>query len=63
MATPYCKSPCPRGHEIYNFDRDFLGNYHYILSLSDLCLGVKKKPNGKKPSQSTVESIYGYIYS
>ena len=29
-------------HEIYNFGRPFLGHDYYILSLSDLCLGVKK---------------------
>ena len=43
MATPYNKNPCPRGHESYNFVRPFLGHHHYILSLSDLCLGVSKK--------------------
>ena len=37
------QEPLPRGNEIYNFDRPFLGHHHYILSLSDLCLGVKKK--------------------
>ena len=41
MATPQHKSPCPGGHEIYNFVRTFLGYHYYILSLSDLCLGVK----------------------
>ena len=42
-ATPYRKNPCPRNHERYNFCKHFLGHDHYILSLSDLCLGVKKK--------------------
>ena len=42
-ATPLHKNPCPRGHEIYNFGRPFLGYHYYILSLSDLCLGVEKK--------------------
>ena len=33
----------PRGHEINNFGRPFLGHhYYYILSLSDLCSGVEK---------------------
>ena len=26
-----------------NFGRHFLGHHYYILSLSDQCLGVKKK--------------------
>ena len=26
------KNPCPRGHDIYNFDRTFLGN-HYLIHL------------------------------
>ena len=43
MATLYRKNPCPGGHESYNFGRPFLGHHHYIYSLSDLCLGVKKK--------------------
>ena len=42
-ATPYHKNRCPRGHEIYNFGRPFLGYYYYILSLPDLCLEVEKK--------------------
>ena len=43
MATPLHKNPCPRGHEIYNFGRPFLGHHYYILGLSDQCLGVEKK--------------------
>ena len=43
MATPQHKNPCPGGHEIYNFGGPFLGNHYYILSLSNLCLGVEKK--------------------
>ena len=42
MVTPKHKNPCPVGHEIYNFSRPFLGHHYNILSLSDLCLGVKK---------------------
>ena len=42
MATPLHQNPCPRGYEIYNFGRLFLGHHHYILSLSDLSLGVEK---------------------
>ena len=37
------QEPCPGGHEIYNFGRPFLCHHNYILSLSDLCLGVEKK--------------------
>ena len=45
---PSQKNPCPRGHEIYNFGRTFLGHYYYIIiiyifSLPDLCLRVEKK--------------------
>ena len=43
MATPQRKNPCPWGHEINNFGRPFLGHHYYILSMSDLCLGVEKK--------------------
>ena len=42
MATPQHKNPCPRSHQIYNFGKLFLGHHYYILSLSDLCLGVEK---------------------
>ena len=30
------------GHEIYNFDRSFLGHHYYIFHLSDLCLGEEE---------------------
>ena len=44
MAIPILKEPLPRGcHKIYNFVRPFLGHHYYILSLSDLCIGGKKK--------------------
>ena len=37
------KNSCPKGQEIYNFGRPFHCHHSYILSLSDLCLGVEKK--------------------
>ena len=45
MARSQHKNPCPVGHEIYNFDRPFFGHhyYRYILSLSDLCMGIEQK--------------------
>ena len=43
MTTPHHRNPCPRGHEIYNFDRGFLAHYYYIFSLSARCTGVEKK--------------------
>ena len=43
MITPLHKNPCPRGHDIYNFGRPFLGHHYYIHGLSDLCLGVDKQ--------------------
>ena len=43
MAMPQHKNPYPRGHEIYNFGRPFLGHHYYIHGLSDVCLGVEKK--------------------
>ena len=43
MAMPERKNPCPGGHESYNFGRLFLGHHYFILSVSDLCLGVEKK--------------------
>ena len=45
---PLQKNPCPVGHEIYKFDRPLLGHHYYMLSLSDLCLGVEKKNFFKK---------------
>ena len=41
IATPYHQNPYPRGHDIYNFSRPFLGHNYYKLSLSDQCLGVE----------------------
>ena len=44
MAMPQHKIPCPVGHEIYIVGRPFFRHHcNYILSLSDLCLGVEKK--------------------
>ena len=37
------KNPCPRCIEIYNFGRTFLVQHNYILSLSNLCLIVKRR--------------------
>ena len=37
------KKPCPRGHEIYTFDRHFLGQHYNIFSLSDICLWIREK--------------------
>ena len=42
MSTPQQKNPCPWGHDIYNFDRPFLGHHYCILSLSDICMGVEQ---------------------
>ena len=54
MATPKHKNPCPRGHEIYNFGRPFLGHHYYIplLSLSDLCL-LWQCPSTRNPAQGS----------
>ena len=43
MNTTLANNPCPRGHEIDNFGRPFLGHHNYILTLSILCLGEEKK--------------------
>ena len=43
MVTPLHNNPFSGGHEIYNFGGPFLCHHYYILSLSDLCLGVEKK--------------------
>ena len=43
MATPKQQNPSPRGHEIYNFGRSFLGHHDYTLCLSILCPGVEKR--------------------
>ena len=45
MATPYDKNPWPGGHEIYNFGWSYLGHHYlvFMLSLTDLCLGVEEK--------------------
>ena len=32
MITLLHKNPCPRGHDIYNFGRPFVGHHFYILS-------------------------------
>ena len=35
--------PLPRGHEIYNFGKPFLGHHYFILSLPHLFPWVEKK--------------------
>ena len=47
MSRPQDKNPCPRDHEIHNFGGPFLSHHYFILSLSDLCLGVERKIIGK----------------
>ena len=41
MVTRYHRNPCPECHK--SFGRPFHGHHYYILSLSDLWLGVEKK--------------------
>ena len=57
MATPLPQSPCPRSFEVYNLGRPFLGHHYFILSLSDLCMGViqilKEKTHFIWPHPST----------
>ena len=36
-------NPCPRGHEIFNLGRPYLGHHFYALNECELCLGVEKK--------------------
>ena len=43
MDMHYHKNPCPRDNEIYNFSRLFISHHQNILSLSYLCLRLKKK--------------------
>ena len=38
----YGQTPAP-GVMKLNFGRPFLGHYYYILSLSDICMGVEMK--------------------
>ena len=42
MATPNIRTLSPRGHEIYNFGRPFLGHHNFILSVAYQCLAVEK---------------------
>ena len=50
------KESQPRGSKIlqYNFLRPFLGHHSYVLSLSHLCLGVKKIQYLKKNTWTAV---------
>ena len=59
MATPEHKNPCPRGHEIYNFGRPFLGYHYYIFGLSDQCLRVEKKIF-KQNNAFSLYDLYGH---
>ena len=43
VAMPQLKNPCPRGLEIYNFGRPFLGHHYFSLCLSEACTRVEKK--------------------
>ena len=43
ITTPWHQNPYPRGHEIYNFGRPFLGPHYCIHRLSGQCLGVEKE--------------------
>ena len=37
------QEPLPRGNEIYNFARPFIGHHYYVLPFFDLCLGVENE--------------------
>ena len=53
------QDPCPDGHEIYNLVRPLLGHHYYILSLSDLCMGGKKKIF-KRHNAFSLYDLYGH---
>ena len=42
------KNPSSGGNDIYNFVRTFLAFYHFVLTLSARCSGVKKKSFNEK---------------
>ena len=44
----YYTRTCSRGDDIYTFVRTFLAFYHYVLTLSARCSGVKKKGFNEK---------------
>ena len=48
MAKLYYTRTCSGGNDIYNFVRTFLAFYHYVLTLSARCSGVKKKSFNEK---------------
>ena len=37
------QEPLPRGNEIYNFARPFIGHHYYVLPFFDLCLGLENE--------------------
>ena len=54
------QEPFPRGSESYNFGRLFLGHHYYIISLSNICMGVKKK-NFKKNNAFSLYDMRTYM--
>ena len=58
MAMPHHNNLCPRGQGIYNFGRPFLGHHYYIISFSDLYLGVEKI--SKQNYAFLLYDLYGY---
>ena len=59
MATPKHKNP--EGHEIYNFGSPFFGYNYYILSFSDVCLGIEKKIFKRNIAFS--HDLYGHTFA
>ena len=58
---PQHKNPCP-GDQDLQFCRPFLAQYYYILSLSDLSLGVDRKIFKEDIMHSfSPYELYGYL--
>ena len=61
MASPKYMNPCPIGHEIYSLSRLVIGHHFKILSLSDLCLRLKKRILETNYAFS-IYDLYGHAY-
>ena len=48
------QEPLPRGNEIYNFARPFIGHHYYIHNLSNPCSSVDKK------RRNLIFALYGH---
>ena len=54
------QDPCPRGHEIYNFSRPFIGHHNYIVTYFVCSIPGRREEDFKRNNAFSLNDLYGH---